>query len=548
MIQSSEHMVHPTVSRHSGRSCWQQWWRRSPNRCFSKRILLLLVWEGLFSFSWGLLKIYALKFLRVNLRTSQVVSSLLAPFVGWLADFKIGRYEIIRFGSIISFSASIFCYFALFTEGVSGSVLFMAAFVLVSLGDTCFSAALLPFLSDQLIGATSDELSAAVQWYMWANSFGFSLSTIISFLVIDTCTNPDDFSCKVSLSNVKVAGIYAVPLALIIISDCLCLQWLDRTHKVTNPIKLIIQVLNYTRKHRYPERRSAFTYLDEEQPSRMDFGKQKFGGPFTEEEVEDVKTFLRLIPLIVCFVLCDSIARNVQIDLLKPDDNSWIIDVVNFGMTSWVYPLILVPFYRLLLYYVFHKHIPSMLKCIAAGLLMTLVGFILLDAVELGSVFEYDDIQRYLSCTQLNVTVQPDDYVDWYWKLGPFLLYGTGKVLAAVSFFVFLIAQSPEKMKGLAVGLTLAVQDAALVILSFSDSFVFTLCFDILHVVPLVVLFAIFLLLTKWYTLRERNREINIQAIVEEHYERYMDQEEEYLREHGTNSFFDSDAVYSDDN
>ena len=51
------------------------------------------------------------------------------------------------------------------------------------------------------------------------------------------------------------------------------------------------------------------------------------------------------------------------------------------------------------------------------------------------------------------------------------------------------------------------------------------------------ILYAFFLLLSKWYTLRERNREINIQAIVEEHYERYMDQEEEYEREHGTNSF-----------
>ena len=72
------------------------------------------------------------------------------------------------------------------------------------------------------------------------------------------------------------------------------------SHKVTNPIKLIIQVLNYTRKHSYPERRSAFTYIDEEQPTRMDYGKEKFGGPFTEEEVEDVKTVLRLIPLVIC--------------------------------------------------------------------------------------------------------------------------------------------------------------------------------------------------------------------------------------------------------
>ena len=157
----------------------------------------------------------------------------------------------------------------------------------------------------------------------------------------------------------------------------------------------------------------------------------------------------------------------------------------------------------------------------------------------------YDDIKRYLSCTQLNVTVPPDYNVDWYWKLGPFLLLGTGRTLANVSFYVFVIAQSPDKMKGLAVGLTLAVQGTAFYILSFYDPLIFTLCFDVLIVIPLVVLFAIFFLLSKWYTLHERNREINIQAIVEEHYERYLDQEEEYERECSTNSVFDSDAVYS---
>ena len=41
----------------------------------------------------------------------------------------------------------------------------------------------------------------------------------------------------------------------------------------------------------------------------------------------------------------------------------------------------------------------------------------------------------------------------------------------------------------------------------------------------------VFLVLSRCYTLCERNREINIQAIVEEHYERHIDQEEEYMRE-----------------
>ena len=75
---------------------------------------------------------------------------------------------------------------------------------------------------------------------------------------------------------------------------------MDRTHKA---IQLIIQVLNYTRKHRCLERSSAFTYLDEEHTSRMDFGKEKSGRPFTVKEVEDVKTVLRLIPLIVCLIV-----------------------------------------------------------------------------------------------------------------------------------------------------------------------------------------------------------------------------------------------------
>ena len=35
----------------------------------------------------------------------------------------------------------------------------------------------------------------------------------------------------------------------------------------------------------------------------MDYGKEKFGGPFTEEEVEDVKTVLRLLPLVICLSL-----------------------------------------------------------------------------------------------------------------------------------------------------------------------------------------------------------------------------------------------------
>ena len=148
---------------------------------------------------------------------------------------------MIKSGSLFSFMASILVFFALVTEGTlcKVHVLVSIALVVVSLSSTCVSAAMLPFLTDQLIGATADQLSTVVYWYWyyWAVNFGHASSdTIFVFGYL-----PDNVIINI---DVYLSCIVAVPLALNIISDCLCLQWLDRTHKF-NPIKLIVQVLNY---------------------------------------------------------------------------------------------------------------------------------------------------------------------------------------------------------------------------------------------------------------------------------------------------------------
>ena len=43
---------------------------------------------------------------------------------------------------------------------------------------------MLPFLTDQLIGATSDELSTVVRWYYWAANVGRALSSIVIALFL----------------------------------------------------------------------------------------------------------------------------------------------------------------------------------------------------------------------------------------------------------------------------------------------------------------------------------------------------------------------------
>ena len=402
-------------------------------------------------------------------------------------------------------------------------VLYSVSIALVSLGNASFSAAILPFITDQVIGATADELSTLIYWYVWADNFGFGLSFTISSLAIVPYINVVD---------VATASIFAICLAAIIVTDCLCQPWLDKTHKATNPIKLIIQVLNYTRKHSYPERRSAFTYLDEEQPARIDFGKDKFGGPFTEEEVEDVKTVLRLLPLLICLSFATGIANMSPTSLLI--DLEYKDIVLNIGMKSWLFPLVLIPIHQFFLNPCFQKYFPSMLNCISAGLLLYLVGYTMLIVQSIWGVIISNDTHRYLSCLEIppRAAMWPDYYIPWYWKLGPYLIYGTGRTLFYIVFLTFLIAQIPEKMKGLGIGLMLAFSSLIKFIISeWERHLSFTVCYDVPTVVLFVVLFVMVDILSKYYKLRERNREINIQALVEEHYERYLNQEEQFLRE-----------------
>ena len=123
-------------------------------------------------FSLSVIVLYTSIFVPPTLTAiSLIVGSLLAPLLGWLADVKFGRYEIIKFGSLTWFSGSILFFLAVIIEGLR-NVFSIAAVVTAHFGATCFSAAILPFLTDQLIGATSDELSAVVQWYILADNLG----------------------------------------------------------------------------------------------------------------------------------------------------------------------------------------------------------------------------------------------------------------------------------------------------------------------------------------------------------------------------------------
>ena len=463
---------------------------------------------------------------------------LLLPVTGWVAEAQLGRNRAITAGF----------YLLIFTElGSQASFIMLQlnwtpipAFVLLcitlSIGivgiGICYTN-LLPFTLDQMIGASAEELSAVVHWYWWGVYVGLLMEGSVQCIPIPKSMHSQNFLPTVLLM------LSTLCLLAVLISDCLFHKWLDTHHKIGNPIKLIFGVLNYARKNKYPRKRSAFTYLDEEQPSRLDFGKdEKFGGPFTEEEVEDVKTVLRLIPLLVCIAVpflpindpfyLHVILTNKQTQLCVATLSTLIQD------SSVV---LLIPAYRFFIVPVFYKYIPSMLRRIGAGLFLCFVSTLInLSLDTVGHL--HSNTSHCMFDTSTGSIPIP---IPVYWVMISDTVYGVGFTLVLCSLFEFIMAQTPNTMRGIMMGLGFTIEG-----ISIAAGYLLKLLFHhlpatvtpscgfyyylVLSLLILLIL-VLFIIFAKRYKMRERDRHVNIQAIAEEHYERYFDQEEEYMKE-----------------
>ena len=152
---------------------------------------------------------------------------------------------------------------------------------------TAFNANVIQFGLDQLHDAPTESLKLYIHWYVWTNQVGLFLLRLPSASLFDD-----------SLKFITYASSpVLVFLALILLGVTLCLErykrrWFLIEPGSANPYKLVYKVLRFAKDHTNPIRRSAFTYCEDELPSRLDLGKEKYGGPFTTEQVEDVKAFI----------------------------------------------------------------------------------------------------------------------------------------------------------------------------------------------------------------------------------------------------------------
>ena len=212
---------------------------------------------------------------------------------GWLGDTRIGHDRMIHVSLWFSWLGTLLQAISYCIQyGTCGLPANIAkyglssvavVFLIVSMGG--FFSNALAYGLDQLIGKSSAQIRAYVHWMVWGLFVGFQNDFISYKAMTYYDVNLTLFTCFGSF---------------VCVSLVLCLGACYR-HKfepnlvMTNPYTLVYNVLKYAKQHKSAVNRSAFTYWEDKIPSRIDLGKHKYGGPFSESEVEDVKTLLRIL-------------------------------------------------------------------------------------------------------------------------------------------------------------------------------------------------------------------------------------------------------------
>ena len=378
--------------------------------------------------------------------------------LGWLADVYFERYKVLRWSIIIMWISSLLLTTTFVVEQiVTFTNYYQLVFIFsLGIGFSIFQVNIVQFGIDQLTDASSDEIVSFIYWYAWT-----FVSNAVLIKVPNKYTSPQ--------YKFIVPLILCVALSIVASSLFLCNKVLIKEPVIQNPYKLIYRVLKYALRHKYARQRSAFTYCEDDIPSRLDFGKSKYGGPFTTEQVEDVKIFLRALALVLIVSAIfgmreeDNFHTLILNEALTDKAESQYVYTFIFSDLYYIAATILIPFHEIIIHPVFQRCLPSISshRKVGIGLTLQVIRYILM--VILVTLTQ----QRYLKFNEIsyNDTLASTCIFNYYdlnisVSVFDFRLYAIADVVSFCSILMiligtleFLCAQIPYSMKGVLAGL-----------------------------------------------------------------------------------------------
>ena len=521
--------------------------------------------------------------INVNYLILQGLTFMLYPFLGWLTDVYITRYRSVLLSFILMIMGSVPILLAsiLYIVTQYFDIFFIGELsIIISLfGLGLFQSTAIQFGMDQMLEASSGQLSTFIHWYFWSSFCG---RLIIEYILIgifayySQCTTSIDtldhlfgylrtyFQNTIFSTGLLLLGSIQLVCACTGLCFLLCSKKhlaIDRTGQ--HPLKLIYMVLKYSWKHKCPERRSAFTYWEEDIPARIDLGKSKYGGPFTTEEVEDTKTFFRILLLLLAMVgfhLTDH-GYSLYYQLMKTQCPSfWVSLFVGDPMQfTYITVALGIPVYQFFTFFCCNKRLccPNMLKTMGLGLLCCLIKEVAVIVIH-ATMTEHNNrchhigsnriSSCYLFSTKISVNGTCYDVTEvdhrYYCDFNntPFLLVIIPSILQGLSILLvfmtaleFICAQAPLRLKGLLIGLWYATFAVYFLMFGIPELFLTDpIVWEVFHEVKAFLIFIsliAYLCVSRRYHYRVRDEIVPERMMIEDIYVRQYDLREEFQKD-----------------
>ncbi len=525
---------------------WIRRYQNSHKFIKSKAALLVLVWSLCMNLLYGLqfqpdtlITLFKIPSYYYAIFGGNAFLLCFYPLAGYLADNKFGRYKTILTSlEVLLFFLGISIIMVILintieenntiVDAIALTINILASLVMI-ICNILFYANVIQFGIDQLHDSPADYQNLFLYWYVWTYYAGLILSEGI--IQIET----QNINVYIWLEITYLISIFLFLFTTLFIS-IYNQQWFLIDSARRSPYKLVYKVTKFSCQHKVPIHRSAFTYCEDVIPSGLNLGKNKYGGPFTTEEVEDVKAFYGILKILFAlsfsFFLklpCDAVLyRNFHVSH-HINSSSEDYDSLNISNLLWhtnifssVIIILGIPVFVFILR-PFCSHL-SMLKAMGFGVLLRVLSVTCTLTMDIIAHSENHQLECMFYESQSNITmsIYPNSilYIQH-------TLYFLSYLFIYISLYRFICAQSPHSMKGLLIGLSYAVRGiseffASVLIVPFvyiRQSF--PSCgmeYYLVNIVVGVVGIVVYVVVSRKYKLRERDEPCHIYQFAEEYY------------------------------
>lgn len=491
----------------------------------SKAAVLVLVWNTLTTSIFGSLDnldaVFDLTEDPISTVVPYITLFISALFAGWLADTYLGHYHTAKIGFVLLFIGSVMQSVLIVARHVSDvhykwpeglSIAMVTLTAAIGYGSVAIQlVTLLQVGLDQMPDSSVRNITSFIAWFVFSVFIGFWISEFSSNIGSKHCFG-HYFPIVWSLFPVAC-------MAIVLISDIfLTPKWLIIEPKSSQSLKSIYQILDFAAKHKAPPNRSSLTYWEESLPSRIDFSKMKYGGPYSIEQVENVKTLFRILALSVplwasmtSFYMLSNTIDLISFNGTILDDNWCPSQAIKYLTYDWfLLAMVLIVIYEFAVYPLIGNRIPTALRRMGVSTLLIAIFNTVTVAISVAYYFDsyvpviVAYLHEFVSCVII--------------------------VMLLTASIEFVTAQSPYNMRGLLLGYVWCIN-------SFTFALAYLILYGILkienqkvvllvHTVVASVLgcfgLVAFVFLSRWYKGRIREDVVTPHMFVEEAYDRYL--------------------------